>query len=95
MKKDILTFEQFEKLSMDKTDYEMFAELALDKNFIRLREIWEDFLIKRAVLFISGANVPDDIQNAKDYYRGGYDVYKKLMRVIDEAHSLKDQKDEN
>ena len=86
MEKEKILFDELEQ-QLDKADYSVLADLAENKDFIRWREIVETFQLKRALNLISGATLPDGV-DILSYYRGGHDMYVKMMRIVDSANDI-------
>jgi hypothetical protein len=73
------------EIHLEASDYKAFAKLAANSDFQHWREVVENFQLKRAFNFLAGTDLPKDIPDAQSYYRGGYDMYVKIMRIIDTA----------
>ena len=81
------TFETFD-LSPSLDDYRRFLVLSQNPDFIHWRQTTEDFQIQRVIGFLKGMDLPQDIKHPTEYFRGGYDMYTKLFRIVDRAEEM-------
>lgn len=70
------------------SDYEIFRKLGNTEEFKHWRKFVATFQVQRAFNFIKGMDFPEDIKDPVPYMRGGYDMYAKIMRVIDSAEEM-------
>lgn len=79
------------EISVDESDYVVFKKLKYDPNFIHWRNIVERFQQQRAYNFISGEFWPPDIKDPREYMRGGFELFIRIMRLIDESDKQHEQ----
>lgn len=87
-----------EHLDPSLEDYKAFSRLQENPDFKRWRLFAENFQIERALYFIAKMDYPDDIIDPIEkiaYLRGGYDLYQKMMRVVDRADDMIQQLEQN
>jgi len=79
------------EILVDEADYAMFRKLKYDPNFIHWRTIVERFQQQRAYNFIAGVFWPEDIKDPREFMRGGYELFTKIMRLIEESDKQNEQ----
>jgi len=97
-----MTFAEYKKeRQLTASDYKAFRNLASDKNFQRFREIVEDFQVQRAFNLISGHVHHENIVHEKKLrrnellkYSGAFDLWKKVLDLVDNSADLLGQLEE-
>lgn len=79
------------EIELTRADDEMMSKLAGTPEFIRFREIIEDFQVLRAKNFLQRTNVPEDIEHPVDWFKGGYDLWRKALAIVDNADIMLSQ----
>lgn len=76
------------KNKLSKADYAKLRKLSNDPNFLFWQGLIEDFIIQTAINLMAGNGVPQGVKNTADYMRGRYDMYKKIVRPLEDADEI-------